>query len=105
MPCRKDCRRRFRTSVTPACNSSHGRGRSGSPPSLVHKARKLRYSFREATCEIDRHKERMMSSNQNEIPAIAPNPLDEVAEKDTAGDPVKEILKEEGAIESKVDES
>ncbi len=46
-----------------------------------------------------------MSSNPNEAPAIPANPLDEVAEKDTAGDPVKEILKEEGAIENKEDQS
>ena len=44
-----------------------------------------------------------MSTNANETPAIPSNPLDEVVEKDTAGDPVKEILKEEGAIENKAD--
>jgi hypothetical protein len=46
-----------------------------------------------------------MSRNPNEVPGIPSNPLDEVVEKDTAGDPVKEILKEEGAIESKEDNS
>jgi hypothetical protein len=46
-----------------------------------------------------------MSTNPNEIPTGPANPLGEMVEKDTAGDPVKEILKEEGAIENKEDNS
>ena len=45
-----------------------------------------------------------MSRNPNEIPGITPDPLTEEAEKDTSGNPIKEILKEEGAKESQKDE-
>jgi hypothetical protein len=46
-----------------------------------------------------------MSTNPEELPAIPVDPLNEVAERDTAGDPVKEILKKEGTIENKEDNS
>lgn len=45
-----------------------------------------------------------MSRNPNEIPGTTPDPLTDSAEKDTAGNPVKEILKEEGAKETREDE-
>ncbi len=46
-----------------------------------------------------------MSRNPNEVPGAIPDPLTDRAEKDTAGDPVKEILKQEGAKESQEDEA
>ena len=45
-----------------------------------------------------------MSRNPNEIPGAMPDPMTEEVEKDTAGNPIKEILKEEGAKETQKDE-
>jgi len=45
-----------------------------------------------------------MSRNPNEIPGAMPNPMTDAIEKDTAGNPVKEILKEEGPKETQEDE-
>jgi hypothetical protein len=45
-----------------------------------------------------------MSSNPQETPVTPSNPLEEAAEKDRAGNPVRDILKEQASEELKEDE-
>jgi hypothetical protein len=44
-----------------------------------------------------------MSTNPQDIPGMPSNPLDETAEKDQAGNPVRDILKEQIGEELKED--